>query len=50
MHKRPYLNASSFKANNTSRGRENIRRFAEVWRVDCMLDAFLFAHEKLLSE
>ena len=28
----------------------NIRRFAEVQRVDCMLDAFLFAHEKLLNE
>ena len=26
----------------------NIGLFAEVWRVDCMLDDFLFAHEKLL--
>lgn len=26
---------------------KNIRQFAEVWRGDCMLDAFLFAGEKL---
>ena len=29
---------------------QNIRRFAEAWRVDCMLDTFLFACEKLLNE
>ena len=29
---------------------QNIRRFAEARRVDCMLDTFLFAHEKLLNE
>ena len=29
---------------------QNIRRFAEVQRVDCMLDTFLFACEKLLNE
>ena len=29
---------------------QNIRRFAEVRRVDCMLDTFLFAREKLLNE
>ena len=29
---------------------QNIRRFAEARRVDCMLDTFLFAREKLLNE
>ena len=29
---------------------QNIRRFAEVRRVDCMLNTFLFAREKLLNE
>ena len=29
---------------------QNMRRFAEELRVDCMLDPFLFAHEKLLNE
>ena len=29
---------------------QNIRRFAEAQRVDCMLDTFLFAREKLLNE
>ena len=29
---------------------QNVRRFAEAWRVDCMLDTFLFAREKLLNE
>ena len=28
----------------------NIRWFAEEWRVDCILDPFLFAREKLLNE
>ena len=51
MHKIPYLNASSFKPNKTNRGHVvNIRRFAEAWRVDCMLDKFLFACKKLLNE
>ena len=29
---------------------QNVRRFAEAWGVDCMLDTFLFAREKLLNE
>ena len=29
---------------------QNIRRFAEAQTVDCMLDTFLFAREKLLNE
>ena len=29
---------------------QNIRRFAEARRVDCMLDTLLFACEKLLNE
>ena len=29
---------------------QNIRRFAEAWRVDCMLDTFLFAHKKVLNK
>ena len=29
---------------------QNIRQFAEARRVDCMLDTFLFAREKLLNE
>ena len=29
---------------------QNIKRFAEAQTVDCMLDTFLFAQEKLLNE
>ena len=29
---------------------QNIRRFAEAWRVDCMLNTFLFAHKKVLNK
>ena len=29
---------------------QSIRRFAEARTVDCMLDTFLFAREKLLNE
>ena len=42
--------SSSFNPNKTNRDVKNIRRFAEVWRVDCKLDTFLFAREKLLNE
>ena len=29
---------------------QSIRRFAEAWTVDRMLDTFLFARKKLLNE